>query len=105
MGYSFPWECLFHYIYEDIEYKEEDFRAALKTYNKLLACYEAEENKNYSNIAQCNLIIGKCHLALNEKDEAREALKDVVRLKPHDDKFPLIKEYCREAYGLLSRIF
>jgi len=101
----YPGSKTFLWSKADLEYKEEDFRAALKTYNKLLVRYETEENKNYSNIAQCNLIIGKCYLALNEKDEAREALKSVVRLKPHEDKFPLIKEYCREAYGLLSRIF
>ena len=89
----------------DLEYKEENFPAALETYCELLARYEAEENKNYSNIAQCKLFIGKCHLKLDENDKARKALKGVVRLKSHADKYPLIKEYCREAYGLLSRIF
>jgi tetratricopeptide (TPR) repeat protein len=89
----------------DLEYKEENYQDAIHTYRRLLGRYEAEENKNYSNIAQCKLFVGKCHLKLNEKDEAREALKGVVGLKPHADQYPLIKEYCREAYGLLSRIF
>ena len=101
----YPGSKTFLWSKADLEYKEKDFTAAIETYNELLLRYQAEEKKNYSNIAQCQLLIGKCHFELGNKDKAREALKGVVRLKPHSDEYPLIKDYCREAYGLLSRIF
>lgn len=101
----YPGSKTFLWSKADLEYKEKDFTAAIKTYGELLTRYQAEDKKNYSNIAQCQLLIGKCHYELDEKDKAREALKSVVRLKPYSDDYPLIKDYCREAYGLLSRIF
>lgn len=101
----YPGSKTFLWSKADLEYKQENYHDAIDTYSELLTRYESEENKNYSNIAQCKLIIGKCYLKLDEKEEAREALKDVVRLNHHSEKYPLIKEYCREAYGLLSRIF
>lgn len=102
---QYPESKTFLWSKADLEFKEEEYFAAIRTYNELLSRYNAEENKNYSNIAQCKLAIGKCHYKLGEHDKAREALKDVVRLKPYVDEYPLIKGYCREAYGLLSRIF
>ncbi len=101
----YPESKTFLWTKANLEFKEEKYITAASRYNKLLSKYNAEENRNYSNIAQCKLAIGKCHYKLGEKDKAREALKDVVRLKPHSDEYPLIKGYCREAYGLLSRIF
>jgi tetratricopeptide (TPR) repeat protein len=101
----YPGSRTFLWSKADLEFKQEIYRAAIETYGELLDRYETENETNYSNIAQCKLFIGKCYVKLDEKDEARAALKDVVRLKPHADKYPLINDYCREAYVLLSRIF
>ncbi len=88
-----------------LEFKKENYFTAAEVYSKLFSMYERQSNKNYANLAQCKLYIGKCFYELKDKDEAREALKDVIGYKKHSDRFPEIKEYCREAYGLLSRIF
>jgi hypothetical protein len=63
-----------------------------------------EKNSNYSNLAQCMLYIGKCHCALKESDLARQALKAVISYKAYADRYPKIEAYCREAYGLLSKL-
>lgn len=87
-----------------LEFKKENYHYAVDLYADLYVLYDAENEKNYSNLAQCKLLIGKCFYELKEKKMAKEALKEVIGFKKHADTYPKIKKYCREAYGLLSRI-
>lgn len=88
-----------------VEFKKENYLIAADLYNNLFSIYNSYNNKNYSNLAQCKLFIGKCFYQLEEKEKAKAALKDVIGFKKYADRYPEIKNYCREAYGLLSRIF
>jgi len=87
-----------------LEFKKKNYYLAVVLYNNLYTLYDSQNEKNYSNLAQCKLLIGKCFYELKEKEMAKDALKEVIRLKKYADKYPKIKKYCREAYGLLSRI-
>jgi len=88
----------------ELEFKNKNYLIAADLYTNLFSMYDTLNNKNYSNLAQCKLFIGKCFYELQEKDKAKEALKDVIGYKKHSKKYPKIKGYCREAYGLLSRL-
>lgn len=87
-----------------LEFKKKNYLVAADLYTNLFSIYDTLNNKNYSNLAQCKLFIGKCFYELEEKNKAKEALKDVIRYKEHSKKYPKIKGYCRDAYGLLSRL-
>ncbi|UCG92064.1 MAG: hypothetical protein JSV97_13585 [candidate division WOR-3 bacterium] len=87
-----------------LEFNRENYLLAADLYAQLYARYDAENKKNYSNLAQCKLFVGKCLLELKEKEQARSALKEVIGFKKYSDTYPQIKDYCREAYGMLSRI-
>ena len=89
----------------ELEYKKENFHEAKSLYEELFDAYDRIATKNYANLAQCKLLIGKCHYELGDKQEAKQALKDVIGYKKFSDEYPKIKAYCREAYGLLSRIY
>jgi tetratricopeptide (TPR) repeat protein len=88
-----------------LEYKKGNFLEAKTYYQRLFNAYESIDKKNYSNLAQCKLFIGKCCYELGDKQNAKEAMKDVIGYKKFSDKYPKIKTYCREAYGVLSRIY
>ncbi|OPX18210.1 hypothetical protein BXT86_02415 [candidate division WOR-3 bacterium 4484_100] len=88
-----------------LKFNKKSYQDALEIYKRLYDIYEKPEDKNYANLAQCKLYIGKCLYRLNDKSGARSALKRVIGYKKYSKKYPQIKEYCREAYGLLSRIF
>jgi len=89
----------------DVEFKNKNYLVAMDFYYKLFLMYNTENGNNYSNLAQCKLLVGKCFFKLGNKQKAKNALKDVIYYKKHSDIYPKIKDYCREAYGLLSRIF
>ncbi len=88
-----------------LKFNEKKYKVALEIYEKLYNIYEKLNDKNYANLAQCKLFIGKCLYKLNDNTGARQALKQVIGYRKYSKKYPQIKEYCREAYGLLSRIF
>lgn len=88
----------------ELEFKKKNYYTAIESYNNLYARYDAQNDKNYSNLAQCKLFIGKCFYELKERESARQSLKEVINYKKYSDKYPKIKQYCREAYALLSRL-
>lgn len=87
-----------------LTFKQKKYAHAADLYDRLFAMYDSHNKKNYANLAYCKLYIGKCFYELGEKDRAKEALKEVIAYKEHVEEYPQIKDYCREAYGLLSRM-
>jgi tetratricopeptide (TPR) repeat protein len=99
---EYPESKTFHWNKAELEFKKKNYMVAIETYQWLFSHYITEEN--YSNLAQCKLYIGKCHYEMGNRSEAKIALKEVIGYKKFQDEYPKIKEYCREAYSLLSRI-
>lgn len=89
----------------DIEMKQERYGSAATIYRMLHDVYDGLAIPNYANCAQCKLLEGTCYYELNEPDAARDAFKTVISYKMYADRFPMIKDYSREAYGLLARIY
>lgn len=102
---EFPGGRTFLWNKAELRFKKKDYSSAIEHFQDLFTTYNTMTDKNYSNLAQCKLYIGKCYFELKKTDEARETLKAVISYKPHSKTYPKIKEYCREAYALLSRIF
>ncbi|MEO0215494.1 MAG: tetratricopeptide repeat protein [candidate division WOR-3 bacterium] len=101
---EYPLSKTFLWNKAELEFKKENFSRAIELYSELYRRYEEHNEKNFSNLAQCKLYIGKCHYRLKEKDKAREALKEVIGYKKYENKYPKIKDYAREAYLLLSKL-
>lgn len=101
---EYPASKTFLWSSADLEFKRKNYRAAADLYEELYRRYDILGNKNYANLAQCRLYVGKCLAELGEKDGARAHLKDVIGFKEHSDRYPQIKEYVREAYTLLGRL-
>ncbi|MEO0156254.1 MAG: tetratricopeptide repeat protein [candidate division WOR-3 bacterium] len=99
---EYPDSKTFHWNKAELEFKKKNYEVALSTYKWLFDQYIS--NANYSNLAQCKLYIGKCYYELENRTEAKKALKEVIGYKKYQDKYPKIKEYCREAYSLLTRL-
>jgi len=87
-----------------LAFKQKNYAHAADLYNRLFAMYDNHNKKNYSNLAYCKLYVGKCFYEIGEKEKAKQALKEVIAYKQHAAEYPQIKDYCREAYGLLSRM-
>jgi len=85
-----------------LEFKKKNYQQAIELYERLFLQYS--EYKIYANLAQCKLSIGKCFHALKDRENAKRALKEVINFKKYDQEYPQIKNYCREAYALLSRL-
>lgn len=102
---TYPRGKTFLWSKAELDFKKEHYRHALQSYAELFSRYDAENAKNYANLAQSKLYMGKCYIELGEKTNARAALKDVINYKAQAGQYPKIKDYSREAYGLLSRIF
>ncbi|UCF69813.1 MAG: tetratricopeptide repeat protein [candidate division WOR-3 bacterium] len=101
---EYPKSKTFLWNKADLEFRRKNYEAAAKAYEILYMRYVSDINKNYANLAQCRLYIGKCFVELGKKDDARINLKEVIKLKEHSDNYPQIKGYCREAYALLNRL-
>jgi tetratricopeptide (TPR) repeat protein len=101
---EYPASRTFLWNKAELEFKRENYRAAVIVFGELYERYDAHNEKNYANLAQCRLYIGKCFAALGDKDSARANLKEVIRLKEHSDEYPQINGYCRDAYALLNRL-
>jgi len=101
---EYPASRTFLWNKAELEFKNKKFRVAAGIYQELYARYEVLNDKNYANLAQSRLYIGKCFAELGEKDEARRNLKEVIRYKEFSDMYPQINGYCREAYALLNRL-
>ncbi|MEO0137232.1 MAG: tetratricopeptide repeat protein [candidate division WOR-3 bacterium] len=99
---EYPESKTFHWNKAELEFKKKNYEVALRNYEWLFCQYL--DNTNYSNLAQCKLYIGKCHYELKNHTEAKKALKEVIGYKKYQDQYPLIKDYLREAYNLLSKI-
>uniref|UniRef100_A0A7C6AG75 Uncharacterized protein n=1 Tax=candidate division WOR-3 bacterium TaxID=2052148 RepID=A0A7C6AG75_UNCW3 len=99
---EYPASKTFHWNKAELEFKKKNYNVSLNTYKWLFDQYL--NNANYANLAQCKLYIGKCYYELENRTESKKALKEVIGYKKYQDKYPKIKEYCREAYSLLSRI-
>jgi tetratricopeptide (TPR) repeat protein len=102
---KYPASRTFMWTKADIEMDQEHYETAAAIYDKLHDTYLQLPSPNYANCAQCKLLEGTCYYKIKQYDAARQALKMVVQYKIHVDRFPVIKEYSREAYGLLARIF
>lgn len=102
---TFPQGKTFLWSKAELEFKRENYATAVTHYAELFSRYNSETNKNYANLAQCKLYMGRCYATLGEKDSARTAFKAVITYKDYSGDYPIIKDYCREAYGMLSRIF
>ncbi len=89
----------------ELEYKRKNYQDAKIHYQILFDAYDSIPAKNYANLAQCKLFIGKCYYELGDKQKAKQAFKDVIGYKKFSDEFPKIKTYTRDAYGMLSRIY
>lgn len=100
----YPRSKTFLWSKADIKYRQRDFTAAAELYTELFDSYNAIEPKNFSNLAQCQLLIGKCYYELQDRDRARAAFREVVTYKDHTGRFPRIRDYCREAYALLGKL-
>jgi len=102
---AYPTSRTFMWTKADLEMKQEHFQSAVTIYQELHDIYLGLMDPNYANCAQCKLLEGKCLYELKEFDAARQALKMVVSYTIYTDRFPVIKAYSREAYGLLARIY
>lgn len=100
--YEYPGSKTFHWNKAELEFKKKNYQSALDVYQWLFDHYLDEQN--YSNLAQCKLYIGKCYFEMGKKNEAKNVLKEVISYKIHQNKYPKIKGYCREAYSLLSKL-
>lgn len=100
--YEYPGSKTFHWNKAELEFKKKNYQSALDVYQWLFDHYFDEQN--YSNLAQCKLYIGKCYFEMGKKNEAKNALKEVISYKIHQNQYPKIKGYCREAYSLLSKL-
>ncbi len=85
----------------NLEYEKKNYGPAAELYRELFTRYEPLAN--YSNLAQCKLLMGACYYELQDEERARQALKDVIAYKNRMKEYPLIKGYVREAYALLSK--
>jgi tetratricopeptide (TPR) repeat protein len=101
---TYPRGKTFLWSKAELNFKEHNYRSALQSYAELFARYNAENTRNYANLAQSKLYMGKCYIELGEMTNARAVLKDVIGYKTQAGEYPKIKEYAREAYSLLSRI-
>jgi tetratricopeptide (TPR) repeat protein len=102
---QYPKSKTFLWNKAELEYKRKRYAAARELYALLFERYdESASDKNYSNLAQCKLFTGKCSFELKERGAARTALKEVLQYKQYSERYPKIKEYCREAYSLLSKL-
>jgi tetratricopeptide (TPR) repeat protein len=101
---EYPTSRTFLWNKADLEFKSKHYSNAAAIFEDLYLQYDARNNKNYANLAQCRLYIGKCLAGLGEKIEARKNLKEVIRFKEFSASYPQINGYCREAYALLSRL-
>ena len=102
---TYPQGKTFLWSKAELEFKREDYATAVTHYAELFSRYNSVTNKNYANLTQCKLYMGRCYTKLGEKDSARTAFKAVITYKDYSGEYPIIKDYCREAYGMLSRIF
>ncbi len=101
---EYPGSRTFMWNKAELEFKRENYRAAASAFEDLYERYDAHNEKNYANLAQCRLYIGKCLAELGDKENARINLKAVIGFKEHSDMYPQINGYCREAYALLNRL-
>jgi tetratricopeptide (TPR) repeat protein len=101
---EYPSSRTFLWNKAELEFKSKKFRVAAGLFEELYDQYEAQKDKNYANLAQSCLYIGKCYAELNEKADARRNLKEVIKFKEFSDMYPQINGYCREAYALLNRL-
>lgn len=101
---QYPESRTFLWSKAKLEFKKENYAYAADLYSNLFAIYDSHNTKNYANLAQCKFLIGKCFYELGERDKAKQALKEVITYKQYSNEYPVIKDYCREAYGLLSRM-
>jgi tetratricopeptide (TPR) repeat protein len=85
-----------------LEFQDKNYAAAAESYQKLFQAYEPLDN--YANLCQCKLFMGKCYYALQDRENARQALKDAINYRKYSDSYPPIKAYVREAYSILSKI-
>jgi tetratricopeptide (TPR) repeat protein len=101
---EYPTSRTFLWNKAELEFKSKNYGIAADLFERLYDQYNARNDKNYANLAQCKLYMGKCFAELGDKSNARSNLKEVIRLKEYSDTYPQIKGYCREAYALLSRL-
>jgi tetratricopeptide (TPR) repeat protein len=101
---EYPASRTFLWNKAELEFKYKHFGVAADLFEDLYTHYNALNDKNYANLAQCRLYIGKCFTELGDKARARINLKEVIEFKEHSDMYPQIKGYCREAYALLNRL-
>jgi tetratricopeptide (TPR) repeat protein len=101
----YPRSRTFLWTKADLEMDQEHYDVAAVIYLQLHDIYARLDEPNYANCAQCKLLEGTCYYKMKHKEAAREALKMVIQYKTHAERFPVIKEYSREAYGLLARIY
>ena len=101
---EYPDSRTFLWNKSELEFNFDNYRAAIDLFENLYYRYDAYNDKNYANLAQCRLYIGKCFAELGDKANARSNLKAVIKFKEYSDTYPQIKGYCREAYALLNRI-
>ncbi|MBN2621519.1 tetratricopeptide repeat protein [candidate division WOR-3 bacterium] len=89
----------------NLEMKQERFGSAAAIYRMLHDVYIELPAPNYANCAQCKLLEGTCYYKSDDPDAARDAFRTVISYKEFADRFPVINDYSREAYGLLTRIY
>ena len=89
----YPQSKTFMWNKAELAFKRKDYENARESYSALFARYDDEDNnnnnnsnnsqhsRNYSNLAQCKLFIGKCYYALRDKENAMAVLKEVVLYK------------------------
>lgn len=87
-----------------LEFKWKNYQLAADLYMQLYERYDALNERNYANLAQCRLYMGKCFAELGDKERARRELKGVIEFKEYSDKYPDIRGYCREAYAILNHL-
>lgn len=102
---TYPSSRTFQWTKAGLEMKQKQYASAALIYEVLHDTYLALDNPNYANCAQCKLLEGTCLYELKEYEAARQALKTVINYTVYTDRFPIIKSYSREAYGLLARIY
>jgi tetratricopeptide (TPR) repeat protein len=100
----YPTSRTFLWNKSELEFKNKHFGVAADLFEDLYARYDGHNDKNYANLAQCRLYMGKCFAEMGDKTNARHNLKEVIRFKEYSDQYPQIRGYCREAYALLNRL-
>jgi len=88
----------------DAQFKNNDYKSAIRTYTKLLQSVTAEKLNNHYNEIVLHLKLAKCHYQLKDYDEAFYACKRVLEIEPDEEVKKRIKKKKQQALKILVKL-